>query len=576
MSKRIIAGWLFVFWAGACFLSAQGPAPTAVKRYAVVIGANNGGKKRVRLRYAVSDARSFQRVMGELGGVAYTDCLLLLDPEPETIFFEIGKFQAQVENARARFGRIELIFYYSGHSDETHLLLNEGKISYKRLRQTINRFPADVRIAILDSCASGAFTRLKGGKRMPSFLSDEAYNMQGYAFLTSSSSTEASQESDLLKSSFFTHYLNSALRGAADLNQDGRVTLNEAYQFTFSETLAETTQTLHGPQHPNYDIQMSGTGDVVMTEIRNSSAILVLGIDLSGRFFIHDQNNRLVMELSKPAGRKIILGLDQGKYRLINIAAGRIFKSEINLRAGKDLEVGANGFVRSAESYTTPRGDRILQMRKEFLSKGFVGRPITTNVSMPTGRTLNQGELVIGLGPVSYGISDRVQIGTNASDLINEVFNADLKAALARSGLLGLAAGLNWDSFHLDVAGEDSSFYSLSPYISVSPLISNRVTLHFSGRYSFFSDRARVRQADFSTKSKGSSVMAGLEFSLSNRTKLLYDVGYDTTYDMFRSGAALLFGRTHFRIKLGFQLFRNGHGQDSSKLLVGMWWRLGD
>ena len=45
---------------------------------------------------------------------------------------------------------------------------------------------------------------------------------------------EAAQESDRICASYFTHYLVSGFRGAADLSGDGKVTLNEAYQFAFN------------------------------------------------------------------------------------------------------------------------------------------------------------------------------------------------------------------------------------------------------------------------------------------------------------------------------------------------------
>jgi uncharacterized caspase-like protein len=68
-----------------------------------------------------------------------------------------------------------------------------------------------VRIAVLDACASGAFTRLKGGKPRKAFLVDESASMRGHAFLTSSAATEAAQESDHIGASYFTHYLVSGL-----------------------------------------------------------------------------------------------------------------------------------------------------------------------------------------------------------------------------------------------------------------------------------------------------------------------------------------------------------------------------
>ena len=110
--------------------------------------------------------------------------------------------------------------------------------------------------------------------------------MRGYAFLTSSSADEAAQESDLIEASFFTHYLISGMRGAADVTGDGRVTLHEAYQFAFDETRARTLGTVGGTQHPAYEGQMRGTGGVVMTEVRRNAAGLSLDEALAGRVSI--------------------------------------------------------------------------------------------------------------------------------------------------------------------------------------------------------------------------------------------------------------------------------------------------
>ena len=112
--------------------------------------------------------------------------------------------------------------------------------------------------------------------------------MQGYAFLTSSSADEAAQESDAIGASFFTHYLVSGMRGAADVSGEGKITLSEAYQFAFHETLARTTTTQGGAQHPAYDINLSGTGDIVMTDVRQTSASVLLTEELAGRFFVRN------------------------------------------------------------------------------------------------------------------------------------------------------------------------------------------------------------------------------------------------------------------------------------------------
>jgi hypothetical protein len=286
-----------------------------VQRFALVAGANRGGPDRPLLQYAVSDAERFARVLTDLGGVAPGRAVVLRQPRVRDLEDAIDALRARVVDAgRSPGGRTELIFYYSGHADDKGLLLGDDRYSYRSLRDRLDDVPADVRIAVLDACASGAITRIKGGQLRQPFLVDESADMRGHAFLTSSTESEVAQESDRLRGSYFTHFLVSGLRGAADLSGEGKVTLNEAYQFAFNETLGRTADTKGGPQHPSYDINLSGTGDVVMTDLRQTTATLVLGPALDGRFFVRNARQELVVELYKPYGRTVELGLEPGAY----------------------------------------------------------------------------------------------------------------------------------------------------------------------------------------------------------------------------------------------------------------------
>ncbi|MGD2090687.1 MAG: caspase family protein [Candidatus Aminicenantes bacterium] len=327
------------------------------RRFAFVIGANNGGPDRVTLRYAVTDAKSMIKVLEDLGGVLPDDTRFLVEPDRGTFFREMSRLEEKVNRAKSGARRVEVIFYYSGHSDDQNILLGSDRVSYKEFRNKINRINADVRIAVLDSCASGAFNLLKGVKKKAPFLVDTAYEMKGFAFMTSSSSLEASQESGKLKGSFFTHHLISGLRGAADMTQDGMITLSEAYQYAYKETLSHTENTISGPQHPMYNIQMSGKGDVIMTDIRKSSSVLVIGKNIFGRVFIHNQENVLVVEINKPFGRDIEIGLETGKYRVINIRDGNIYESRIALTEGMSYQLKVNQFKETKMAYALARGN---------------------------------------------------------------------------------------------------------------------------------------------------------------------------------------------------------------------------
>ncbi len=329
------------------------PAPVsqaAVERFALVVGANQGSADRPILQYAVSDAERFARVLAELGGVSAANTVALKQPKLRELEAALDALRARVAAAaRGGAARTELVVYYSGHADEKGLLLGEDRYSYRSFRDRLDEVPADVRIAVLDACASGAITRLKGGRLQQPFLVDESTAMRGHAFLTSSSATEAAQESDRIKGSYFTHFLLSGLRGAADVSGDGKVTLNEAYQFAFAETLGRTVDTKGGPQHPSYDINLSGTGDVVMTDLRQTAATLVLGEALDGRFFVRNARQELVVELYKPHGRTVELGIEPGSYEV------RVEREAAALVARTQLAEGARVVLEPAQLTATRR-----------------------------------------------------------------------------------------------------------------------------------------------------------------------------------------------------------------------------
>lgn len=340
-----------------CLSYAQVTADGAVRRLVLAAGANNGGMDRDLLRYAVSDAENFVRVLEEMGGLDPADVLLLRDPDREAFAQGLSELQRRVTAANRRGDRLEVLLYYSGHADEEGLLLAGDHLGYSLLRRELGAANADVHIAVLDACASGAITRIKGGQRQQSFMVDESFDMRGYAFLTSSSADEAAQESDVVGASFFTHYLVSGMRGAADVTGDGRVTLNEAYQFAFSETLARTTGTMGGAQHPAYDIKMSGTGDVVMTDVRRQGAGLALDEALDGRLYVRNAGRHLVAELYKPAGRTMELGLQPGRYTLhLETVGAGLQRAELALVEGERLGINAEDFRTVALEYTVSRG----------------------------------------------------------------------------------------------------------------------------------------------------------------------------------------------------------------------------
>jgi hypothetical protein len=342
--------------ASAAPINASAAATAPLRRFALVIGSNNGGSVRERLRYAGHDAATIADVLRQLGGVSQVDLTLLNEPDIRDLDHAFDALSERVRADRQRGQRVELVVYYSGHADDSGILIGGAHYDYDRLRQRIRGVPADVHIAIVDSCASGSFTRAKGGTRMPPFLRDSSNQVQGFAFLSSSSADEDAQESDRIGASFFTYFFVAGLRGAADRNHDGRITLTEAYQFSYEQTLGRTQNTAHGPQHPAYDMHLSGTGDVVITDLRSTESTLVLPAALRGRITIVDRTGRVAVELTKEAGEPLSLALPNETYSLhVDNAAGE-FAATVTLDHGGELEFEPTALRRVPREAAVARG----------------------------------------------------------------------------------------------------------------------------------------------------------------------------------------------------------------------------
>jgi len=353
---------------------AKGENKTSVKRFALVSASNNGGEGRSQLRFAESDALSISKVFQEIGGVSSTNNIILLSPNRLQLIDAIENIRDRMLTELKPSDRGEFIFYYSGHSDDTGLLLKDGSFSYKILREKIQNIGADIKIAILDSCQSGAFTRLKGGSRTSPFLINATNQIKGNVYLAASSANEASQESDAIGGSFFTHYFVSALRGASDFSGDKQVTLNEAYQYAYRETLAQTEISQAGAQHPEYNIQIVGAGDIVLTDINSSSTSLTVPDGMLGRLYVRDSTNNLVLELNKVSIKPVRIALDPNLYTIVLEKHPEIYRSDIILTAGENLDIEFDNFRLLKKPNYRTRGSPVVVNGRGRIKKNLWGK----------------------------------------------------------------------------------------------------------------------------------------------------------------------------------------------------------
>jgi hypothetical protein len=440
-----------------------------LRRFALMAGFNDGGPTRPQLRYATSDARAMSRVLESLGGVAADDIVFVSDATRTAFLSAFDRLGRLVAGGQRAGVRREVVVYYSGHSDEDGLLIGNDRVSYDELRARIQGIPAEVRLAILDSCASGAFTRRKGGVRRAPFLMDASADTKGHAYLASSAINEVAQESDRIGASFFTHYLVSGLRGAADVNRDRRVTLQEAFEFAAQETLARTEKTQGGPQHAAYEFDLAGTSDLVVTDVRSTQATLALASDLSGRIGVRDSAGNLVVELRKMGGHGIELGLEAGPYVVTMDGTGNtVFEANVTLALGQRAELARLAFhpggplerVASRGDAPVPASDTTVTAAAP---RSPLGPPRTPLRSVPVhlGLVPMPGDAEVDVHGLSFSfIADRVgglssglqlSLGANIAEQFmygtQVTIGANLLRGPGRGSQLAVGANLATESF---------------------------------------------------------------------------------------------------------------------------------
>jgi hypothetical protein len=313
-----------------------GPAmPPNPRAYALVIGSNPGGPGQETLRFAERDARRVKQVLTELGGYAPENVTLLVRPGTSDVGAALEGLKARVEADHARGEDATLFFYYSGHARANAMNLGEATLELTELRTRLTALPTALTIVVLDACQSGAFERVKGAAAAEdfSFNSVAALDTRGLAVMASSSSAELSQESERLRSSYFTHYLVVALRGAGDQNTDGRVSLDEAYRYAYGETLAATARTRVGGQHVTLETKLTGRGDVAVTYPANESSQFHLPDTFQGQVLLQTAaHHSVVAELTKAKGTPLRLALPPSSYEAVVRRDGNAWACKVELK----------------------------------------------------------------------------------------------------------------------------------------------------------------------------------------------------------------------------------------------------
>jgi hypothetical protein len=306
--KRRFCLLLLLLWGTLCNVAvAAEPA-----KVAIVVGANRAPTDRAPLRYAHEDARRVADVLSAMAAFDKDSIRVMLDPHPVEL---LAMLDRELAAAASRPGPTLLFFYFSGHADDRAIFPAGEALPFAQLKSRLEDPRAQLRIGLIDSCRGGSWTGSKGLSKVEPFDVEGAHQLaeEGSVLIASSSGRENAHETEALGGSFFTHYWNAGLRGAADRSGDGVVSLNEAFEYARSLTIRNTALAGQPPQHPSFQMRLSGRRDFPLVALAKQRTTLLFEQTAGPVEFVRLSDGLVVVE-STPGARWLRLGLTSGNY----------------------------------------------------------------------------------------------------------------------------------------------------------------------------------------------------------------------------------------------------------------------
>ncbi|MEG4419923.1 type IV pilin-like G/H family protein [Microcoleus sp. LAD1_D5] len=216
-------------------------------KVALLIGVSEYEPGLNRLPGAVKDVEAMQRVLQhpEMGG--FDQVKPLINPDPLLM-------QGEIESLFSERSKEDLVLlFFSGHGvkDNRGKLYFATRITRKSpkgelmkstavpanfIHEIMSHSRSKRQVVLLDCCFSGAFAEGMSAKDDGVVDVKEQLGGEGRAVLTSSTSTQYAFEQQGADLSVYTRYIIEGIEtGAADLNNDGSISINELHDYAYKK-----------------------------------------------------------------------------------------------------------------------------------------------------------------------------------------------------------------------------------------------------------------------------------------------------------------------------------------------------
>jgi hypothetical protein len=246
--------------------------PNAV---AVVIGIENYNRI-PSAPYAAHDAEIMKRYFENSFGIDPGRILFFTNNNVSGIFFK-KMFDPEKGELRDMIGskaqETDIYVFYSGHgipnksADQTFLFPSDGDIRFLEdygypittFYENLHKLNTRSVTVILDACFSGA-SRGSGMYKQENLIAAKGIKLKvtkpwtaykNFTVINSSSGEETSLGNDQTETGLFTYYFAAGIRGEADKNKNGEVTLGELKEYV-EENMIPHSRRISGTQTPEF------------------------------------------------------------------------------------------------------------------------------------------------------------------------------------------------------------------------------------------------------------------------------------------------------------------------------------
>ena len=286
------------------------------------------------------DAEDFARVLKDQDIGAFDHVKILLNQLSSTINESIDEFFDERKPDDL------LVLYFSGHGvrDELGALylavknsirsrLRSTAIKSDYIREVMDQSRSRRQVLILDCCNSGAFNQGTKAATGVSIGTASAFEGgYGRIILTASDATQFAWEGDQVigetDNSLFTHYLVEGMEGEADLDGDGRITVDELYDYAYEKVQLAT------PRQTPSKFSSKQQGEIVLRQSIKIENIkpLPLPEDLVSEI---EDLRPYVREVAVQKLERLLQGKSIGLARSARAALEKIVKEDDSRRVGQ-------------------------------------------------------------------------------------------------------------------------------------------------------------------------------------------------------------------------------------------------